>query len=57
MGSECVDEESAWITDPTVPGRVWIGKVGGFSAGILWIVSSHVLNLWFGSSQPRKECL
>lgn len=52
MSSECVDEGSAWVTDPTVPGRVWIGKVEGFSAGILWIVASHVLNLWCGSSQP-----
>lgn len=29
MGRECVDEGSAWITDPAVPGRVWIGNVGG----------------------------
>lgn len=57
MGSECVDEGSAWITDPAVPGRSGLGRLGGSSAGILWIVASHVLNLCCGSSQPRQECL
>lgn len=52
VGSECVDEGRTWITDPTVPERVGIGKVGGSSAKILWIVASRGLNLWCRSSQP-----